>query len=82
MDVISDPDEAYRVVSEEFNKQFDIRIGWSRWALQQYLRCGRNGRVYQQYGSKPSSDLAAVSENLVFFGAEHESLTVRTATTD
>lgn len=70
MDVISDPDEAYRVVSEEFDKQFGIKwlepLGFNN----TYALAVTDG-VYQEYGVETYSDLAAVSENLIF-GAEHE----------
>jgi osmoprotectant transport system substrate-binding protein len=70
MDVITDPDEAYRVVKEEFDKQFNLKwlepVGFNNtYAL------AVTQEVYGQYGVETYSDLAAVSENLVF-GAEHE----------
>lgn len=70
MDVITDPDESYRVVSEEFAKQFNIvwlqPIGFNN----TYTLAVTND-VYQKYGVKTYSDLAKVSDQLVF-GAEHE----------
>lgn len=70
MDVIGEPDEAYRVVAEEFNKQFDIK--WlSPLGLNNTYTLAVNDKVYQQYGVETFSDLAKISENLVF-GAEHE----------
>ena len=70
MDVISDSDEAYRVVSEEFDKQFKIKwlnpLGFNN----TYTLAVTND-VYEQYGIETFSDLAVISENLVF-GAEHE----------
>ena len=70
MDVISDQDEAYRVVAEEFNKQFDIK--WlSPLGFNNTYTLAVTDKVYQQYGVKTFSDLAKISENLVF-GAEHE----------
>lgn len=70
MDVITDPDEAYRVVKEEFDRQFNLKwlepVGFNNtYAL------AVTQEVYEQYGVETYSDLAAVSENLVF-GAEHE----------
>lgn len=70
MDVIGEPDEAYRVVAEEFNKQFDIK--WlSPLGFNNTYTLAVNDKVYQQYGVETFSDLAKISENLVF-GAEHE----------
>lgn len=70
MDVISDQDEAYRVVAEEFNKQFDIK--WlSPLGFNNTYTLAVTDKVYQQYGVKTFSDLAKISNNLVF-GAEHE----------
>lgn len=70
MDVVSDPDEAYRVVSEEFDKQFGIKwlepLGFNN-----TYTLAVTDDVYQEYGVETYSDLAAVSENLIF-GAEHE----------
>ncbi|MDD4690264.1 MAG: glycine betaine ABC transporter substrate-binding protein [Eubacteriales bacterium] len=70
IDVINDQDEAYRVVAEEFNKQFDIK--WlSPLGFNNTYTLAITDKVYQQYGVKTFSDLAKISENLVF-GAEHE----------
>lgn len=70
MDVIGEPDEAYRIVAEEFNKQFDIK--WlSPLGFNNTYTLAVNDKVYQQYGVETFSDLAKISENLVF-GAEHE----------
>ena len=70
MDVISDPDEAYRVVSEEFNKQFEIT--WLEpFGFNNTYALAVTDEVYQTYGINTYSELAKVSENLVF-GAEHE----------
>jgi osmoprotectant transport system substrate-binding protein len=70
MDVISDQDEAYRVVAEEFNKQFDIK--WlSPLGFNNTYTLAVTDKVYQQYSVKTFSDLAKISNNLVF-GAEHE----------
>lgn len=70
MDVITDSDEAYRVVSEEFDKQFKIKwlnpLGFNN----TYTLAVTND-VYEQYGIETFSDLAVISESLVF-GAEHE----------
>ncbi len=70
MDVITDPDEVYRIVSEEFDKQFDIKwmdpVGFNNtYAL------AITDEAYQKYGIETCSDLAEVSNELVF-GAEHE----------
>lgn len=70
MDVIADPDETYRIVSEEFDQQFGIT--WLEpLGLNNTYTLAVSDAVYQQYGVETYSDLAAVSENLVF-GAEHE----------
>lgn len=70
MDVISDPDEAYRVVAEEFDKQFKIK--WlSPLGFNNTYTLAVTQDVHQQYGVETFSDLAKISENLVF-GAEHE----------
>ncbi len=70
LDVITDPDESYRVVAEEFDKQFGIK--WLEpLGFNDTYTLAVTDEVYQQYGVETYSDLAAVSENLVF-GAEHE----------
>ena len=70
IDVISDPDEAYRVVSEEFQKQF--KITWLKpFGFNNTYTLAVTDAVYRQYGVETYSDLAAVAQNLVF-GAEHE----------
>lgn len=70
MDVITDPDEAYRVASEEFDKQFDIKwlkpVGFNN----TYALAVTND-VYEEYGIETYSDLVEISKDLVF-GAEHE----------
>lgn len=69
-DVISNPDEAYRVVSEEFDKQFGIKwlepLGFNN----TYTLAVSND-VYEQYDVETFSDLAKISKGLTF-GAEHE----------
>ncbi len=70
MDVITDPDEAYRVVSEEFKTQFGVT--WLEpFGFNNTYTLAVTDAVYQQYGVETYSDLAEISENLVF-GAEHE----------
>ncbi|HML47412.1 MAG TPA: glycine betaine ABC transporter substrate-binding protein [Clostridia bacterium] len=70
MDVITDPDEAYRVVSEEFQKQFAIT--WLEpFGFNNTYTLAVTDKVYQEYGVETYSDLAKISENLIF-GAEHE----------
>ena len=69
-DVISDPEEVYQIVSEEFDKQFGIR--WMEpLGFNNTYTLAVTDRVYQEYGVETYSDLAKVSENLVF-GGEHE----------
>lgn len=70
MDVISDPDEAYAVVADEFDKQFKIK--WlSPLGFNNTYTLAVTQDVHKQYGIETFSDLAKISENLVF-GAEHE----------
>lgn len=70
MDVITDSEEAYRVVAEEFNKQFNIK--WlSPLGLNNTYTLAVTQEVVDEYGVETFSDLAAVSEGLIF-GAEHE----------
>lgn len=69
-DVISDPDEVYQIVSEEFDKQFGVKwlepLGFNN-----TYTLAVTDQVYREYGVETFSDLAKVSENLVF-GADHE----------
>lgn len=70
MDVISDPDEAYRVVAEEFDRQFGVK--WLEpLGLNNTYTLAVTDEVYQKYGIETFSDLVKVSKDLVF-GAEHE----------
>ena len=70
MDVITDADEAYQVVADEFDKQFDIK--WlSPLGLNNTYTLAVTEEVAEEYGLETFSDLAAVSENLVF-GSDHE----------
>lgn len=70
MDVIADPEEAYRVVAEEFEKQFNIK--WlSPLGLNNTYTLAVTQEVVEEHGVETFSDLAAVSEALIF-GAEHE----------
>ncbi len=70
IDVISDPDEAYKVVAEGFNKQFDIK--WlSPLGFNNTYTLAVTDKVYKEYGVETFSDLAKISQNLIF-GAEHE----------
>jgi osmoprotectant transport system substrate-binding protein len=70
MDVITDPDEAYRVVAEAFDSQFGIK--WLEpLGLNNTYTVAVTDAVYQTYGVETISDLAAVASNLTF-GAEHE----------
>lgn len=70
MDVITDSDEAYRVVSDEFDKQFGIK--WMQpFGFNNTYTLAVTDAVYQQYGIETYSDLANISSDLVF-GAEHE----------
>lgn len=70
MDVITDPDEAYRVVSEEFDKQFSIK--WLKpFGFNNTYTLAVTNDVYEKYKVETYSDLVKVSKDLVF-GAEHE----------
>ena len=70
MDVITDPDEAYQVVSDEFDSQFGIK--WLEpFGFNNTYTLAVTDDVYQQYGVETFSDLAEISGDLVF-GAEHE----------
>lgn len=70
MDVISDPDEAYQVVADEFDRQFGVK--WLEpLGLNNTYTLAVTDAVYQKYKVETFSDLAKVSQNLVF-GAEHE----------
>ena len=70
MDVVGEPDEAYRIVSEEFDKQFDIT--WlNPLGFNNTYTLAVTQAVYEQYGIETYSDLVKISDNLVF-GAEHE----------
>ncbi|QOX64452.1 glycine/betaine ABC transporter substrate-binding protein [Anoxybacterium hadale] len=70
MDVVGDPDEAYRIVSEEFDKQYEIT--WLKpLGFNNTYTLAVTNEVYEQYGIETYSDLAKISDNLVF-GAEHE----------
>lgn len=70
MDVISDPEEAYRVVSDEFEEQFQIK--WlDPLGLNNTYALGVTNDVYEEYGVETYSDLAAISKDLKF-GSDHE----------
>lgn len=70
MNVNPDADKTYQIVSEEFHRQFDIKwlepIG-----LNNTYAIGITKETAEKYNLKKCSELAAVSENLVF-GADHE----------
>lgn len=70
MDVITDADETYRIVSEKFDEQFNIK--WLKpLGFNNTYTLAVTNEVYEKYGIETFSDLAAISENFVF-GAEHE----------
>ena len=70
MDVISSADETYSIVSEEFNRQFDIK--WLKpLGFNNTYALAVTKEVYDKYGIETYSDLAVISKELVF-GAEHE----------
>lgn len=70
MDVIIDPDEAYNVVKDEFDKQFDVKwlepLGFNNtYAIAVTSDIAKENKL------ETCSDLIGVSQKLVF-GAEHE----------
>ena len=70
MDVITDPDEAYTVVSQKFEEQFKIK--WLKpFGFNNTYAVAVTKTVAEQYGLETISDLAKVAGNLTF-GAEHE----------
>lgn len=70
MDVINDPDKAYEVVAKEFDEQFDIK--WlAPFGFNNTYTLAVTDAVYQEYGVETFSDLAKISDKLIF-GAEHE----------
>lgn len=69
-DIITDADETYRTVSEEFDKQFNIK--WLKpLGFNNTYTLAVTNEIFETYRIETFSDLAAISENLVF-GAEHE----------
>lgn len=70
MGVLSDPDETYKIVSEGFDKQFDIKwlepLGFNNTYAIAVTREAAN-----KYGLETCSDLIGVSQNLVY-GGENE----------
>lgn len=70
MDVISDADEAYRVVKDEFDKQFAIT--WlEQLGLNNTYTLATTAEVAEKYNLNTFSDLAAAAPELVF-GSDHE----------
>ncbi len=70
MDVVNDPDESYRIVSEEFVKQWDI-VWLEPFGLNNTYTLAVTPEVYEKYGVETYSDLIPYAGELVF-GAEHE----------
>ncbi len=70
MDVVNDPDESYRIVSEEFLKQWDI-VWLEPFGLNNTYTLAVTPEVYETYGVETYSDLIPHAPDLVF-GAEHE----------
>lgn len=69
-DVISDPEETYAVVKQEFNDQFNI--AWlSPLGFNNTYAIAVPAALAEQYSLETTSDLAAVAGELTF-GAEHE----------
>jgi osmoprotectant transport system substrate-binding protein len=70
MDVVSDADEAYKIVSEEFKDQFGVK--WLEpMGLNNTYALGVTNEVYEEYGVETYSDLAKISSSLRF-GSDHE----------
>jgi osmoprotectant transport system substrate-binding protein len=60
MDVINDPDESYRVVSEEFDKRFGLK--WlGTFGLNNTYTLALSNEVYEKYGIETYSELAEIS---------------------
>lgn len=70
MDVVNDPDESYRIVSEEFLKRWDI-VWLEPFGLNNTYTLAVTPEVYETYGVETYSDLIPYAPDLVF-GAEHE----------
>ncbi|HPE93973.1 MAG TPA: glycine betaine ABC transporter substrate-binding protein [Sphaerochaeta sp.] len=70
MDVVNDPDESFRIVSEEFVKQWDI-VWLEPFGLNNTYTLAVTPEVYEKYGVETYSDLIPYAGELVF-GAEHE----------
>ena len=70
MDVINDPEESYRVVKDEFIKQFDI-VWLGPFGFNNTYTLAVTPEVYETFGVETYSDLAPYASDLVF-GAEHE----------
>lgn len=70
MDVVNDPDQSYRIVSEEFLKQWDI-VWLEPLGLNNTYTLAVTPVVYETYGVETYSDLIPYAPDLVF-GAEHE----------
>jgi osmoprotectant transport system substrate-binding protein len=70
MDVVNDPDESYRIVSEEFVKQWDI-VWLEPFGFNNTYTLAVTPEVNEKYGVETYSDLIPYAGELVF-GAEHE----------
>jgi len=70
MDVVNDPDESYRIVSEEFLKRWDI-VWLEPFGLNNTYTLAVTPEVYENYGVETYSDLIPYAGEMVF-GAEHE----------
>ena len=70
MDVVNDPDESYRIVSEEFVKQWDI-VWLEPFGFNNTYTLAVTPEVYEKYGVETYSDMIPYAGEMVF-GAEHE----------
>jgi osmoprotectant transport system substrate-binding protein len=70
MEVINDPAESYRVVSEEMLKRWDI-VWLDPFGFNNTYTLAVTAEVQEKYNLKTYSDLIPIADQLVF-GAEHE----------
>lgn len=70
MDVVNDPDESYRIVCDEFVKQWDI-VWLEPFGFNNTYTLAVTPEVYEKYGVETYSDLIPYAGEMVF-GAEHE----------
>ncbi|PHV69898.1 glycine/betaine ABC transporter substrate-binding protein [Sporanaerobium hydrogeniformans] len=70
MDVLSDANEVYEIVKDEFDKQFDIK--WLKpFGFNNTYAMGVAPDIAEKYQLEKNSDLVPIANELIF-GAEHE----------